>query len=367
MDGVWGTVCDAGFGADEAQAVCRAINLTYDGSFLEGRSEGQNWNWRSNATGPTMPSVMSQASCPGGDSPPAESILDCDFTANPTDCSPYQDVQVTCNPGASAGFLSDPSEECLTSQQSPSGRQCSPGLRIGVCAPMGAGLFVRFNCGEDYGYLQQRSFEFHSNDGTPPPTNWMSHCNATAPSVQAQHVGVVFRGSDRCFADPDHAGEAMSSIKLQGCDASSDVIVIDGRQCNADCTVCLHNASAADWPSFTYDATQVGTCQTRFVNETLTDDTSTRRIDFTIDAFLCPGTLSPTSTPTTPTTSRPTSAPTTAPTMSRPTASPTSAPTSAPTRSRPTASPTSAPTSTPTASPTTFSYATNELVEGIER
>ena len=347
MDGVWGTVCDAGFGADEAQAVCRAINLTYDGSFLEGRPEGQNLNWRSNATGPTMPSVMSQASCPGGDSPPAESILDCDFTANPTDCSPYQDVQVTCNPGASAGFLSDPSEECLTSQQSPSGRQCSPGLRIGVCAPMGAGLFVRFNCGEDYGYLQQRSFEFHSNDGTPPPTNWMSHCNATAPSVQAQHVGVVFRGSDRCFADPDHAGEAMSSIKLQGCDASSDVIVIDGRQCNADCTVCLHNASAADWPSFTYDATQVGTCQTRFVNETLTDDTSTRRIDFTIDAFLCPGTLSPTLTPTTtPTTSRPTSAPT---------------------MSQPTASPTSAPTSTPTASPTTFSYATNELVEGIER
>ena len=101
MDGVWGTVCDAGFGADEAQAVCRAIGghtgLDYDGSYHADRPDGQGWNWRNNATGPTMPIVMSQANCSGG-GVQAESILDCNFTATPTDCYPHENVQVICTP-----------------------------------------------------------------------------------------------------------------------------------------------------------------------------------------------------------------------------------------------------------------------------
>ena len=190
--------------------------------------------------------------------------------------------------------------------------------RIGVCAPLTDTLFGRFNCGQDYGYLQQRYFEFDSVDGAPPPANWSSQCNASAPSVQTQHRGVAFRGSDRCFVDPGDAdaGGPASWFKIQGCDASSDTVVVAGMQCNADCTVCLHNASAADWVDNTYDATHVGACQTRVVNTTHANSngeivSSTRRIDFTIDAFVCPGTLSPTLAPsTTPTSSQPTSAPT---------------------------------------------------------
>ena len=224
--------------------------------------------------------------------------------------------------------------------------------RIGVCHPLGGDtpLFARYNCGEDYGYLQQRHFEFDSVDGAPPPANWTSQCDASAPSVRTEPRGVAFRGSDRCLVEPGDADGSMSWFKLQGCDGSSDTIVVAGMQCNADCTVCLHNASAVGWVGTTYEANQVGVCQTRVVETTHTNEnnetvSSTRRIEFAIDAFACPGTLSPTLAPSTTPTYMPTIPPT----------------------ANPTVTPTANPTVSPTSSPTSFSYATNEVITHVER
>ena len=94
VESVWGTACGDGFGADEAQAVCRSIGLDYDASYHDDHSVGQRYNWRTSAAGPPMPVVMGQANCNGTGGAQPGSILDCDFTANPTNCSPSENVQV---------------------------------------------------------------------------------------------------------------------------------------------------------------------------------------------------------------------------------------------------------------------------------
>ena len=92
MDGVWGTVCGDGFGTPDAVAVCRSIGLDYDGSYHA--RAGHPWNWRTRAAGPAMPIVMTFLGCNGQ----AGSILDCRYTANPTNCQPNKNVQVICVP-----------------------------------------------------------------------------------------------------------------------------------------------------------------------------------------------------------------------------------------------------------------------------
>ena len=95
MEGVWGTVCDAGFGRRDAIAVCRSIGLDYDSSLVwDPVRRVRSYNWRNGATGPSMPIVMTHPNCEDQE----ESILDCAFTANTTNCHPRQNVQVTCTP-----------------------------------------------------------------------------------------------------------------------------------------------------------------------------------------------------------------------------------------------------------------------------